>query len=101
MSLFPENFLWGGATSANQTEGGWNLGGKGPSIQDYMPKGIIAPPSDRIDVNNLKLVGIDAYHQFKEDIRLFAEMGFKVYRFQLPGVAFTLLGLKQHPTRPA
>lgn len=83
MSLFPENFLWGGATSANQTEGGWNVDGKGPSIQDYMPQGIMAPPSDHIDAGNLKLVGIDAYHQFKEDIRLFAEMGFKVYRFSI------------------
>ena len=24
---FPEGFLWGGATAANQYEGGWNEGG--------------------------------------------------------------------------
>ena len=38
---FPENFLWGGATAANQCEGAWNIDGKGPSIQDYMPDGIM------------------------------------------------------------
>ena len=25
MSTFPKNFLWGGATAANQLEGGYNL----------------------------------------------------------------------------
>lgn len=31
---FPEGFLWGGATAANQCEGAWNLDGKGPSTVD-------------------------------------------------------------------
>ncbi|SFT40856.1 Glycosyl hydrolase family 1 [Selenomonas sp. GACV-9] len=34
MRKFPEDFLWGGATAANQLEGGWNLGGKGISVSD-------------------------------------------------------------------
>lgn len=25
---FPEGFLWGGATAANQIEGAWQVGGK-------------------------------------------------------------------------
>ena len=37
---FPKEFLWGGATAANQCEGAWNEDGKGASIQDYMPHGI-------------------------------------------------------------
>ena len=31
---FPDGFLWGGATAANQYEGGWNEGGRGPAIDD-------------------------------------------------------------------
>jgi len=83
MRLFPTEFLWGGATAANQTEGAWDAHGKGPSIQDYLPEGVIKAPSESIQENNLKLIGIDMYHRYKEDIALFAEMGFKVYRFSI------------------
>lgn len=80
---FPEGFLWGGATAANQLEGAYAEGGKGLSIQDVMPKGIMAPPTDEPTPDNLKLEGIDFYHRYAEDIALFAEMGFKVYRFSI------------------
>ena len=80
---FPKEFLWGGATAANQCEGAWNEDGKGASIQDYMPHGILQGPSEVIDKHNLKLEGIDLYHHYKEDIALFAEMGFKVYRMSI------------------
>ena len=43
MSTFPKNFLWGGATAANQLEGGYNLDGKGLSTADmvkFVPKNI-------------------------------------------------------------
>lgn len=80
---FPKEFLWGGATAANQCEGAWNEDGKGASIQDYMPHGIMQGPSEVIDEHNLKLKGIDLYHHYKEDIALFAEMGFKVYRLSI------------------
>ncbi|MEE3488497.1 MAG: glycoside hydrolase family 1 protein [Bulleidia sp.] len=82
MSSFPESFLWGGATAANQCEGAYNEDGKGLSIQDVLPKGfkyIAEGPTP----DNLKLRGIDSYHRYKEDIALFAEMGFKVYRFSM------------------
>ena len=88
MSKFPKEFLWGGATAANQYEGAYNVGGKGLSVQDVTPRGGI-PVSDN-DLNplitelptedNLKLEGIDFYHRYKEDVALFAEMGFKVFR---------------------
>ena len=35
----PDTFLWGGAVAANQLEGGWNEGGKGPSVIDVMTGG--------------------------------------------------------------
>ena len=78
--MFPKGFLWGGAVAANQMEGAYLEDGKLPSISDVMPKGIMSPPTDEPTSDNLKLVGIDFYHRYKEDIALFAEMGFKVFR---------------------
>ncbi|PJR68158.1 glycoside hydrolase family 1 protein [Raoultella sp. T31] len=77
---FPKDFLWGGAISANQAEGAFDFGGKGLSIQDVMPKGVVGPRTNGPTADNLKLVGIDFYHRYKEDIKLFSEMGFKVFR---------------------
>lgn len=77
---FPENFLWGGALAANQCEGAYLEDGKGLSAQDVMPKGPRGPITDGPTPNNLKLVGTDFYHRYQEDIKLFAEMGFKVFR---------------------
>ena len=80
---FPENFLWGGATAANQCEGAYNEDGKGLSIQDIMPHGIKGEPTAEPTPDNMKLVAIDFYHHYKADIKLFAEMGFKVFRFSM------------------
>ncbi|HJD45580.1 MAG TPA: 6-phospho-beta-glucosidase [Candidatus Mediterraneibacter norfolkensis] len=78
--IFPENFLWGGAVAANQCEGAYLEDGKGLSIQDVLPHGICGERTKEPTADNLKLEGIDFYHRYKEDIRLFAEMGFKVFR---------------------
>ena len=89
---FPENFLWGGATAANQCEGAYNEGGRGVSIVDLQPFG-----KDRFPVGLGKKkmydfeegyyypaqTGIDFYHRYKEDIALFAEMGFKQFRMSI------------------
>ena len=77
---FPKGFLWGGAVAANQCEGAYNEAGKGLDIQDIMPRGITGAPTEAPTADNLKLTGIDFYHRYKEDIALFAEMGFKVFR---------------------
>lgn len=79
-SYFPEDFLWGGAVAANQCEGAYNEDGKGLSVQDVLPRGIHKPRTEEPTEDNMKLVGIDFYHRYKEDIKLFAEMGFKVFR---------------------
>ncbi|RZI93077.1 MAG: glycoside hydrolase family 1 protein [Microbacterium sp.] len=81
--LFPDTFLWGGATAANQLEGAYDADGKGLSVQDVMPRGIVGPRTAEPTPDNLKLVGIDHYHRYAEDIALFAEMGFKTYRFSI------------------
>ncbi len=82
-TTFPDGFLWGGATAANQIEGAYDEGGKGLSVQDVMPRGISGPRSAEPTPDNLKLVAIDHYHRYAEDIALFAEMGFGVYRFSI------------------
>lgn len=89
---FPKDFLWGGATAANQCEGGYNKGGRGLANVDVIPYG-----ENRFSVmdGTMKMLdfdekyyypakdGIDMYHKFKEDIALFAEIGFKVYRMSI------------------
>ncbi|MSA70368.1 glycoside hydrolase family 1 protein [Holdemania massiliensis] len=102
MRKFPEGFLWGGATAANQIEGGWREGGKGWSVSDAARahfdadvkdysrhnqittqdiEEALAHPED--EVNYPKRHGSDFYHHYKEDIALMAEMGFKVYRMSI------------------
>lgn len=85
---FPDHFLWGGATAANQCEGAWNEGGKGISIADVMVAGDYETPR-RITRGIEKEYyypnhnAIDFYHRYKEDIALMAEMGFKVFRMSV------------------
>ncbi|MBS7577176.1 MULTISPECIES: 6-phospho-beta-glucosidase [unclassified Enterococcus] len=85
---FPKNFLWGGATAANQLEGAWQEAGKGISDSDICTGGSHTQ-SKRItpviepDTFYPSHEAIDHYHRYQEDIALFAEMGFKVYRFSI------------------
>lgn len=71
---FPKDFLWGASTSAYQVEGAWNEDGKSPSIID-----MCSHPEGTADFK----VASDHYHRFKEDIKLFADMGLKAYRFSI------------------
>jgi 6-phospho-beta-glucosidase len=79
---FPENFLWGGAISANQSEGAYNIGGKGLSTADVIPHGLrgaaVYPLKEGVYYPNHE--AIDFYHQYKDDLALFGELGFKVFR---------------------
>ena len=82
---FPKDFLWGGAVAANQCEGAWDRNGKGASVPDHITSGSRTAPR-RITAeissaaNYPSHEAIDFYHRFREDIALFAEMGFKVFR---------------------
>jgi Beta-glucosidase/6-phospho-beta-glucosidase/beta-galactosidase len=82
---FPDGFLWGGAVAAHQLEGGFDQGGKGISTADVMTIGANGVPrkiTDGIDPNEFypNHNAIDFYHRYPEDIKLFAEMGFKCFR---------------------
>ncbi|WP_151737757.1 glycoside hydrolase family 1 protein [Paenibacillus tengchongensis] len=98
---FPDNFLWGGAIAANQAEGAFNEDGKGLSTADMVP---YFEKKDYVNLRELmhvtsasieramahdsaegypKRYGIDFYHRYKEDIALFAELGFKAFRLSI------------------
>ena len=97
---FPENFLWGGALSACQAEGAYNVDGKTLTIPEVMK---FNDKNDRKVTKQLKITkemieeakndpdtvkypkrrGIDFYHTYKEDMALFKEMGFKVFRYSI------------------
>lgn len=85
---FPKNFLWGGATAANQCEGAYEINGKGLSCADVMIAGSHGQKR-RItkqiepDVYYPSHRAVDHYHHYQEDIALFAQMGFKVYRMSI------------------
>lgn len=80
-----KDFLWGGAVAAHQVEGGWNKGAKGISIADVMTAGSKDHAREITDgIIEGKFYpnheAIDFYGNYKEDIQLFAEMGFKCLR---------------------
>ncbi|MGE6676994.1 glycoside hydrolase family 1 protein [Bacillus pumilus] len=75
LAPFPKDFFWGGSTSAYQVEGAWNEDGKGPSVIDMRA----SYPEGTTDFK----VASDHYHRYKEDVKMFAEMGLKAYRFSI------------------
>lgn len=86
---FPSQFLWGGAIAANQAEGAYLESGKGLTTVDMIPHGEKRMYVKLGDMNPVEYiegenypshVAIDFYHHYKEDIKMFAEMGFKCFR---------------------
>ncbi|WP_288226169.1 glycoside hydrolase family 1 protein [uncultured Enterococcus sp.] len=112
---FPKDFLWGGAIAANQVEGAWNLDGKGLSVADvatFKPnvdnkdfsahmtvttEAVKEAAADETDTWYPKRRGIDFYHHFKEDLALFAEMGFKTLRLSIAWTRLFPTGEEQEP----
>ena len=81
---FPEGFFWGGATAANQFEGGWDADGKGPSVIDQLTcSRDFAERFSGVGDYHPSHIGIDFYNRYKEDIALFAEMGFRMFRMSI------------------
>lgn len=125
MKEFPKNFLWGGATAANQYEGGWDKDGKGISVADCCTRGSKTKPrlvtfrTKNGEIKAKELFGLnvddevefgcfegfdypthqatDFYNHYKEDIALFAEMGFKAYRMSINWTRIYPLGYEEKP----
>ena len=102
MSVFRDDFLWGGACAANQFEGAWDVDGKGPSVPDLCTNGSHTSPkwvttairSDRLYPSH---EAIDFYHHYEEDIALFAEMGFKTFRTSINWTRIFPTGMETEP----
>lgn len=112
---FKKGFLWGGATAANQCEGGYNLGGRGLANTDFLK--FVEPEDRRADQATFaqtyaslkdaienedkyifpKRFGNDFYHRYKEDIALMAEMGFSVYRMSISWSRIFPTGFEDEP----
>lgn len=128
MSKFPKDFLWGGAIAANQAEGGWDKGGKGPTESDMTTAGSLHEPRyityrmpDGTEGKINRFAGetipegakravleeyyypsheaIDFYGRYKEDIKLFAEMGFKTFRMSIAWSRIYPKGIEEEPNR--
>lgn len=98
---FPEGFLWGGASAANQIEGGWKEGGKGISVPDTMRqrfdedlkdynvqnRAVLADVLKALETddeeNYPKRHGSDFYHHYEEDLAELAAMGFRCFRMSI------------------
>ena len=112
---FPKGFLWGGATSAPQFEGGFDCGGRGKShldFFDFIPaeQREDARATDDLTLERFERVrahedeenlpfrrGVDFYHRYKEDIALLAEMGFKTFRMSISWSRLFPTGLEETP----
>ena len=98
MKTFPDDFLWGGAVAANQVEGAYREDGKGLSTSDVQPQGVFGPVVERVEGDSgIKDVAIDFYHRYPEDIKLFAEMGFRCLRVSIAWTRIFPNGDEQHP----
>ncbi|WP_158373219.1 glycoside hydrolase family 1 protein [Cellulosimicrobium cellulans] len=115
---FPEEFLWGAATAANQVEGGYDEGGKGLSSFDVVPfypredrpgltvltSDVTAEDFDRFKDgtaagNFPKRRGSDLFHRYAEDIALFGELGLRVYRMSISWPRIYPTGFEAEPNR--
>lgn len=126
---FPKNFYWGGATAANQYEGGWNEGGRGPALTDYTTGGsakcnryltyidadgngqkkrtsivgTTLPEGAKLacldDEYYPNHTGADFYHHYKEDIALFKEMGMNMFRLSISWSRIYPTGVEEEPNQ--
>lgn len=110
---FPKDFLWGGAFAANQMEGAWTEGGKGPCVADINEYKKDLPPEKRSNkeittdyVRNAlpgtgrnfpKRRGIDFYYTYKEDIKLLAELGLNSFRTSINWARIFPNGIDEKP----
>ncbi|HAP14829.1 MAG TPA: 6-phospho-beta-glucosidase, partial [Lactococcus sp.] len=97
-----KDFLWGGAVAAHQLEGGWKAGGKGVSVADVMTAGANGVERRITDgvlpgENYPNHEAIDFYHRYKDDVKLFAELGVNCFRTSIAWTRIFPNGDEQEP----
>lgn len=105
--MLNKDFLWGGATAANQYEGAYETGGRGHSVMDYVPGGKVRLKllhNSGVDIYNMSdeysypnHEGTRFYEHYEEDIKLMAELGFKVYRMSISWSRIYPTGFEDKP----
>lgn len=101
---FPEGFLWGGASAANQCEGAWDEDGKGISVADIVTAGSRSQARETTtsvlpDKTYPSHEAVDMYHRYHEDIKLFAEMSFKCFRMSVNWTRIFPRGDEEEPNQ--
>lgn len=125
---FPKGFFWGGATAANQLEGGWNEDGRGPALTDYETAGTNKTPRyvtyiDKDGKPDKQMAMIDAnlpegahfavlpdtyypnhkaidfYHHWKEDLALLHELGLNMFRMSVSWSRIFPKGIEEEPNQ--
>lgn len=126
MSKFPEHFIWGGASSAAGTEGGYRAGGRGLSLQDYLTAGDARSPrkatwKDKFGNShaspslNFSLPAgaeyclfdeyyypshnaVNFFEHWKEDLDLLQKLGLKMYRISISWSRLFPTGREEEPS---
>ena len=75
---FPEDFLWGAATSAYQIEGSLDADGRGESIWDRF-----AATPGLIEGGGDATIAVDSYRRWRDDVAILRELGMTAYRFSV------------------
>ena len=99
---FPEGFYWGGALAANQCEGAYLEDGKELSVPDMLLGGDVNTPRTFCPQTVEGAFypsheAVDFYHNYKEDIKMLAEMGFKMLRISINWARIFPKGNEEEP----
>ncbi|GJW93710.1 beta-glucosidase 12 [Tanacetum coccineum] len=78
-SSFPDDFIFGSASSSFQNEGGANDDGRAPSIWDTFAR---KHPDKIVDHSNA-ITATDSYHRYKDDVKMLRNMGMDAYSFSI------------------
>lgn len=75
---FKDDFLWGASTAAYQIEGAAFEDGRGESVWDsFCKKDGAVKNGENGDI------ACDHYHRYKDDVKMFSDIGLNSYRFSL------------------